>query len=191
MRDGQAVDRTNRAALLVLGMALASMGSYALVRGLGILGDSRAADSVADTLLALIPDPEWPWLPAVVGSLALLLAILSVRWAASQVKFPPRASPVTVETTDRGITQVRGSAFSHAVSTQLSRIPGTGDARVRIVSTPSGQRADIRLEIVDGADVSRIIESAEEALSRTSRLTGLDTVASSIRLVPVADQRVH
>ncbi|HVL51577.1 MAG TPA: hypothetical protein VM754_08780 [Actinomycetota bacterium] len=191
MRDGQAVDRTNRVALLVLGMVLAAVGSYALVRGLGILGEDPAADSVADTLLGLVPDPGWPWLPAVVGSLALLLAILAVLWAAAQVKFPPRASPVTVETTDRGITQVRGSALSHALSTQLARIPGTGDARVRIVSTPSGQRADIRLEIVDGADVPGIIDSAEEAMSRASRLTGLGTVASSIRLVPVADQRVH
>ncbi|MEX0791430.1 MAG: hypothetical protein WD178_11715 [Actinomycetota bacterium] len=191
MRDGQPVDRTNRFALLFLGLILATMGSYTLVRGLGILGDARAADSVSATLLGLIPDPGWRWLPAVVGSIALLLAILGLCWVAAQVKFQPGASTVTVDRTDRGITRVRGSALSHALSTQLARIPGTGDARVRIVSTPSGQRAEIHLEIVEGSDVPGIIESAQDALSRASRLTGLGKVASSIRLVPVADQRVH
>jgi len=191
MIHGQAVDRTNRVALLVLGLILTAVGSYALVRGLGVMGDGRAADSVAGTLLGLIPDPEWRWLPAMVGSLALLLAILGLRWVTAQVKFPPRTSTVTVEETDRGTTQVRGSAVSHAVSTQLARIPGTGDARVRITSTPSGRRADIRLEIIDRADVAGIIESAEAALSQASRLTGLGDVTASIRLVPVADRRVH
>lgn len=191
MKDGQAVDRANRAALLIFGLILAALGSYTLVRGLGVLGDGSAADSVSETLLALIPDPDWRWLPAVAGSIALLFVIIGLRWVAAQVKFPPKASVVTVEKTDRGTTQVRGSAVSHAVSTQLARIPGTGGARVRIFSTPSGQRADVHLEIVDGADASGIVDSAEETLSQATALAGLVNVRSSIRLVPIAKQRVQ
>lgn len=190
-KEGQAADPANRAALLLFGLILAAAGSYTLVRGLGILGVDRAADSVPETLLALFPDPGWPWLPAVVGSAALLLAIIGLFWFAAQFKVPPKASMVTVHRTDRGITRVRGSAVGHAASTQLARIPGTGGVRVRIFSTPSGQRADVRLEIVDGADVPEIIESAEDSLSRTIALAGLGNVRSSIRLIPVADQRVQ
>ncbi|CAN5808219.1 hypothetical protein BH23ACT12_BH23ACT12_24180 [soil metagenome] len=191
MRGGQAVDRANRLALLFLGLILAAIGSYTLLRGMGTLGNGSAADSVSDTLLGLIPGPRWRWLPAVVGSIALLLAILGLRWVAAQFKVPPKASAVTVERTDRGTTRVRGSAVSHAVATALAHLPGTAGAQVQIFKTPSGQRAHVRLEIVDGADVPGIIESAEQALSQATRLVGLGAVQPSIRLVPVANQRVQ
>lgn len=191
MTDEQAVDRVNRVALLALGLMLAALGFYTLVRGMGILGRGNAADSVSETLLAPFPNPGWPWLPAVVGSIALLLAIVAIYWVGAQFILPPKAHTLTVEKTDRGTTRIRGSAVGHAAAAQLARIPGTGGAKVRVFAAPSGQRADVRLEIVDGADVPGIIGSAEEALSRVTALAGLGNVRSSIRLVPVADKRVH
>lgn len=191
MTDERAVDRVNRLALAALGLMLAALGLYTLVRGMGILGRGDAADSVSETVLGLFPDPGRPWLPAVVGSSALLIAIAAIAWAGAQFILPPQAPTLSVERTERGTTRVRGSAVGHAAAAQLARIPGTGDAKVRVYAIPSGQSADVRLEIVDGANVPGIIESAEEALSEATALAGLGPVRSSIRLVPVADKRVQ
>lgn len=189
MRRTATVDRGNRFALFALGLVLTAAGCFGIVAGSELLGGRFAQESVTAVLGS--PTLDWRWLPAAVGSAGLLLTYLGLRWVRAQLHVPHSPTAMKVQSTERGTTHVRASAVGHTLSTLLARIPGTADVGVRLLANGSDSRANIRMEIEDDADVSGILKAASEVVSTASDLTGIDTVSTTIRLVPVKPQRVQ
>lgn len=188
---GSKADRNNRVVLVLIGLALFAAGAAGLALGTGLLGRGWAEASVAGTLIGNPLGANAFAVVAVVVTVGLALMYLGLLWLIAQLRIPSPANPVRVQSGQLGRTEVSHNAVEHAVSAKLERLPGTGNVRARLLEHGRQPRMLIRLEVIEDADPSRVLESAQTILPQTADLIGMDRLDTSIRLIPVPSQRVR
>lgn len=178
-------DRLNRSLLTLLGLLLAAAGGYGLARGLDAFGRRQARQPVlfpaVRNFVSDYKDIFWP----VAFVLALLLALLGLRWLISQLRSPGRLSEVdlTHPSPHGGHTSVRAPAAATALEEDLQTVDGVQGASVRLVGGRAEPRVDCRVDVVEDADLSRVRSGIEQdAFSRFRRALEIDDLQAHVRL---------
>ena len=127
-------DRTNRIALIVLGLLLLAAGGAGMAASTGVFG----ADFSRRTLFAnpassfFSQHGGWLW-PAIAGG-CLLLALACLWWILVLVASTDRAGDLTIPgATDQGTTILRPAAVTDALTREISAYHGVDAVKGRII----------------------------------------------------------
>jgi hypothetical protein len=177
--------RGNRLGLALVGIILFIGGSAAVARGAGLFGRAELGRHAVDAGARLLTVSETRyvdhagWLWSVVAALAVLVALLCLRWLVVQARVE-RAGLLQVEA-DRtyGATTVDTSALVDAVEQEIAGYPGVARVRGRL----SGDLASPELHLVIGLEEhaspprirQRVTDSALAHLRQALELDALPT----------------
>jgi len=126
-------DQVNRRILTILGLLLLIVGGLGMAYSLGAFGKDRAKEPVlTDDVRSFVADQQrWFW--PVVAAVAVLLALLCLRWLYFQLKPRPSMGDFTFGSgEDRGQTVVQSAAVERAVVSDLEAEPGVRKAGARL-----------------------------------------------------------
>ncbi len=177
------VDRFNRVALTILGLALIAAGALGLAAATDAVSWRSPghiyrdiADNAADRPLA--------WAAAAVA-FGLVLVALGLWWAWKQVA--PRAeggrlSTAVVDHTSRGRTTVEPTALARAAAADLNRVDGVTRARVRVVSLHPVPDLIAWLDLRIDADIAAVQAALEPPLGRVAHALGTPSIECDLRL---------
>jgi hypothetical protein len=147
------VDSVNRIILALLGTALLALAALGVARGLGRLGQAPPSQPLLDAERVLAGD--W-WVMPVVAVLALVLALLSLRWLVAQVT-RERLRHLEVDATrSGGDTWLRTAAIAEAVEREVQSHPGVAKARMTLEGRPSRHRHRLVVTLTDRADIPAV-----------------------------------
>ena len=185
-------DRTSRRILTAALVVVLVAASLALAAGSGAFGSSlEDKPIISQDLLDRVGRQErWIWLG--IGILALILALLALRWLGRMIIPEPASDDFHRSRTDDGETTIVGAdAVAAIVGSELAALPGVADATARLA--PDGATATAWVRLDDAArvdDLSR--EVTEHILPRLRRCLGRDELAIVVQVRPstIASRRV-
>lgn len=154
-------NRTNRAALTVLGLLLLAAGVVGLVLSLGGFGAERAASAV-------LPEPvrtfaaENPWFWWVAAALAVLVALLGLRWLLAQTRTDRIGGLDLTTDSDDGLTTVPAGAVADAVEAEAEAIRGVEGATAHLREHGGTTRLDLAVDLADHADLEQVRAGLED-----------------------------
>ncbi|MEV1048192.1 hypothetical protein [Streptomyces sp. NPDC049916] len=125
-------------------------------------------------LLARLRDNGW-WSPAVIGTLALALALL-VWWFAHQLVV---GTPRWVETRSTGV-RLRRRAWERALTTQVVAIDTVARARVRLVGRPI--RAAVIVTVEPEARPTEVLRGVARVIADARVSGGIPGLPADVRV---------
>lgn len=135
--------RTNRGALLLLGVLLTAAGLAGLLVGLGGFGAAARSQPVLPAdVRVFVADHGWIWL--VVVAAALLVALLSLAWLRTQMASERLRSLELERDRSRGTTTLAASAVESGCTHDLESRRGIDRASAALLGTDY----DYRLSLV-------------------------------------------
>lgn len=153
--------RTNRGALLLLGLLLLAAGVLGLLVGLGGFGALRRAKPVLDPSTTSFADGHW-WFWLAVAAAAVLTALLSLWWLRAQVA-TDRVRTIDLEPDrSRGATSLEVSALERACVQELESKRGIGGAGALTLGSGHEQQLVLRISL-DGREPLRAVDAEVES----------------------------
>jgi len=177
------VDRCNRVALAILGLALIVGGALGLSAATGAVSWRSPGDTYGD-IAAGAADHPLAW-TAAAAACGLALVVLGLWWAWRQVA--PRAdrgrlSTAVVAHTSRGRTTLEPAAMARAAAADLARVDGVTRARVRLVGLGPVPDLIAWLDLSVDADITAVQAGLEQPLSRVTHALGTTVIDCDLRL---------
>jgi hypothetical protein len=160
-------DRTSRAVLALLGLLLVTAGTAGVLAGTDVFGRDVDRRHLLDNPVAAFIGDNTVWFWPVVALVAVILAVLALRWLIALLSPAPRAAGIVVGG-DRssGRTVLRAGALGDALTTELETYRGVHAARVRVSGPPTDPALDITVRTTEDADLARLLHRIEtEALT--------------------------
>ncbi len=153
MRRG--TDRLNRALLSLLGLVLAGLGTFGLLRGAGVTG-GEGADLVVSPWLRREARERQVLLLTLLTALALLLIWLGLRWLLAQLPKDRPVGLVTLGPTEHATrVEVSAKAIAQALAGDVRALGGVTDAAARVTDDrPLTIHLDVELE--EGTDLNAV-----------------------------------
>ncbi len=151
---GAPADRLNRFLLALLGLLLLAGGVLALVRSFGGFGGRLTHAALITKGQTSFVDRNGGWLWTVVAIVAVVVALLALRWLLAQIG-SDRVGHLDLEPDPRsGATTLQSSALTSAVCEEIESYRGVRSARARLLH--SGQYPDLVIEVKldDRADIA-------------------------------------
>lgn len=183
----------NRTGLIILGLIALIIGLAVLAIGFGLTapiapGLEAGADlGPVDSVLALL----YSALIAVV--VALILAIIGLRWLSVQVPRKDFAKPFRMQADARtGLTTVNAEVIAEAVAADFESTDGVSDAQVILRGTARRPELLIHVDADERADIDAVIaDVAERAAGNASVALGapLSAVALEIGIARTHSRR--
>ena len=149
---GAPADRLNRVLLVLLGALLLAAGVLTLVRSFGGFGQVLAQDRLLEAQSRFVDRNGWVWI--VVAAVAVLVALLALRWLIAQLR-TDRVSSIELEPDmRRGATTLRASAVTTALCEEVESYRGVRSASARLLH--SNRHPDLTLTVTldDRADIA-------------------------------------
>ncbi|MBT2228000.1 alkaline shock response membrane anchor protein AmaP [Nonomuraea sp. NEAU-A123] len=137
--------RGNRWGLALTGIVLALLGGCALARGMGAFGRNAAGTAIADRPVRFFLVAYSPWIWWVVALVAVIVALLGLRWLFVQGRRDSRDS-LRMETGPGGVTDVTAKGMAAAVAADVATSPAVLDAGADLGG--SRDRLMVRLRLV-------------------------------------------
>jgi hypothetical protein len=168
-------DRTNRAALIVLGIIASGAGILGALASFGVFGASIQHRPLVNNPVSRYFGREGEWLWPVVAAAAGLIALACLYWLWVLLFSTDRTGDLRVPGDTRfGRTTLVASAVTHAVTDEVASYPGVVAASSRLIGDPDIPTLVITADLDESADlaaVRRRIETqaashAREALER-------------------------
>lgn len=180
----RAIDRLNRAVLLVLGMAVLVLGVYGLMRGYGAFGDEAARQPILLEPVRALVDRYfgWFWLAGLL--VALLVAYLGLLWLGAQLRPVPSVGEIRLERErSKGVAHVKSSAAEAALASDIESYPRVRSARAQFRSDGEAPEIEVRVELEDDADIPATQEQIEQhALARLRGALEVENIVARVRL---------
>jgi len=153
MRRG--TDRLNRTLLSIVGVLLAGLGTFGLLRGAGLLGGA-ADDPVVSPWLRAEGRQRQALLLSLLAAGAVLLIWLGLRWLFAQLPKDPPVGLVTLERTEHADrVDVSAKAIARALATDVQGLGGVTDATAKVIrERPLTIHLDVSLE--EGTDLTAV-----------------------------------
>ncbi|GAA3753245.1 hypothetical protein HDA32_004491 [Spinactinospora alkalitolerans] len=173
--------RGNRWGLAVLGLPFLACGAAALATGLGVFGAGLArATLLSDAAAGQL---QRPWVPYVAAAVAVLVALLALRWLIVQGRTDAVARLRMEPDPASGTTELSAGAARGVFEDEVGDYPGVRRARARM--TESSVRPHLRLDLTlnddaDAAAVWRRVRS--EALENLRTALELERLPAVIRM---------
>ena len=186
---GAPADRLNRVLVALFGLLLLTGGVLALVRSFGGFGRRLADDKLlTDRQTRFAQDNAWVWI--VVAVVAVLLALLALRWLLAQLR-SDRTGTLDLEPDPRkGATTLHPSAVTNAVCQEIESYRGVRSARARLLHDERHPDLVLDVDLDDRADVAATRSRIEtDAVAHTRTALGLGALPTRLTLTPTGERR--
>lgn len=143
--------RLNRCLLAIIGVTLVTGGGLAMAAGLGMLP--------ADPATALVPGTDLPptWVLYAVAGVAVLLALLCLRWLAAQLARKPRTHTWHLENDpDHGHTELAARIATTPFTADVTTYPGIHAAHADLTGPQGSPTLAVVVTTEHDADLSDI-----------------------------------
>lgn len=128
-------DKTNRTALVLLGLLLLVAGAGAMAVSVGLFGATRARQRLFANPVSRYVGAHGSWLWAAAAVVAVIVALLMVRWLATLLLSTDRAGDLEVRRKDdgpsRGTGTVKSAAVNNAVVAEIETYRGVESVKSR------------------------------------------------------------
>lgn len=181
--------RGNRWGLILLGLPLVAVGGYALARALGAYGAARAREPVLTPAVSgYVAANPWPgWLAAAV---AVVLALLGLRWLLAQSRRETRAG-LRLDDSPAGRTEIESSGIISAFEDDLTRHPAIVDAHADVTGTGAHPGVRVRMAVDDTTPLDTVLDHlGHRAIPRMREALEVEHLPAEVRLqtVPAASR---
>ncbi len=128
-------DKTNRSALTLLGLVLALAGAGAMALSVGLFGSAQARKPLFGNRVSTFIGEHGSWIWAAAAVVAVLLALVMVRWIATLLLSTDRAGDLAVRSDDdsRGKSLLKPGAVNKAVVAEIETYRGVTAAKSRTI----------------------------------------------------------
>ena len=176
------IDRLNRIVLWVVGAVLVAASVLGLLAQDGVLDLDEPSRIYTDVQREIDDRPEL-WWTIVIAACAVLL-VLGILWARRQLvrRGGTGISTTTLQRTRRGDLTVEPVAVARAVETDLTRIPGVVDSRVRLLELGDTTELRARLQLARHVDLDTVRDGIGSVLDRMKGAVGAKEVKARVRL---------
>jgi hypothetical protein len=170
----------NRLRLGLVGLVVFVGGGLALARGFGAFG-SRYAHAPLLTPTESSYAAHYTWFWPVVGAIAVVVALLALRWLALQFR-RDRVRSLTLERDRRsGATRLPASAATTAVEDDVSGYHGVRSAQAHLTRDPASPELALSVALDDRADLAEVRDRIEsEALPRFRQAIEVDSLPTRL-----------
>lgn len=125
-------DRTNRFALLLFGLLCLVAGAAAMALSVGLFGTAPAKKPLFDNKISTYVGRHGTWLWAAAAVLAVLVALLMIRWIATLLLSTDRSGDLEIRHDHHdGKSVLKPSALTNAVVAEIQGYRGVDSARAR------------------------------------------------------------
>lgn len=155
-------DRTNRFALLLLSVLLIAAGGFGGAAAFGLMGTSTEKRTLTDNPVWRYVGQHGDWVWAAAALLALLIALLAMRWLFTLLASTDRIGEIRIAgAADGGRTRLTGSALTDAVSTEIGTTAASAPPRPTWLATAARPNwvSTVLHDDADFAAVRRRIET--------------------------------
>lgn len=160
-------DSINRVVLLLIGLLLAGIGVYGLLRGAGAMGQGSSDGVVITAGISdfVARNSEWFW--PLVAAAGLVLAYLGWRWLLAQFPAPQHVHSFNLASKGPGSTRMRAGGAAQAWAKDAGKLGAVSSSRAWFQEGPAGPYAEMRLTVLDKGDLGAVRSHVEgEALDR-------------------------
>jgi hypothetical protein len=183
-------DRTNRAALALLGLLLLALGVSGLLLGAGVFGDRAAHRTLLDNSVSRFIGAHGSWLWPAAAAVMIVIALLAVRWLLTVLFSTARLADITVAGDhSAGRTTLTSTALGDALSGEIETYRGVHSARSHLEGDPTNPRLAVTVDTDRNADLAALRRHIEtDALAHARH--ALDLPDLPIRLdITITRQR--
>jgi hypothetical protein len=166
-------DRTNRFMALLLAVLLIAAGGIGAAAGYGAFGSLTEHGALTANRVGAFIGRNGDWLWPVAAVVALVVALLALRWLLTLLLSTDRSGDLAVAngSSVRGRTTLASGALTAAVSEEIRGYRGVDSARSRLVGDPEEPALVVNVSLEDTADLAllrRRIETGALAHARTA-----------------------
>jgi hypothetical protein len=158
-------DRTTRALLTLLGVALLAAGTAGILAGADVFGHHLGDRHLTDNPIARYPGDNHVWFWPVAALAGVLAALFALRWLIAVLTPRPRAGDITIGT-DRpaGSTLLDADALADAVTAEINSYRGIDTSRATVYGNPVDPRLAITVRSDDDADIAALRQRIEDGV---------------------------
>jgi hypothetical protein len=156
-------DRTTRALLTLLGVALLVAGVAGVLAGTDVIGNHLGDRHLTDNLIVRYLGDNSVWFWPVAALAGVLAALLALRWLIAVLTPRPRAGAIIIGT-DRspGLTTLDGGALADAVTAEINSYRGIDTSHAKVYGSPTDPRLTIAVRSDDDADLAALRQRIED-----------------------------
>jgi len=150
-------DRTNRVVLLVVAVIMVVGGGLLAALSWGAFGTARAQLNLTDNRIPGFVGRHGNWFWIVVAIIAVLVALLALRWLLAILASTDRVADLVVATDGPpGRTLVVADALTDAVADEVAGYRGVQAARARLIGHPSTPVLVVTATLEDGCPFGEV-----------------------------------
>ena len=183
----------NRTGLIILGLIALLIGLAVLAIGFGLTAPIAPALEAGADLGPVASVLALPYAAVIAVFVALILAVIGLRWLSAQVPRKDFAKPFRMQADARtGLTTVNAEVIAEAVAADLEATDGVSDAQVILRGTARSPELLIHVDADERADIDAVIaDVAERAAGNASIALGapLSAVALEIGIARTRSRR--
>ena len=183
----------NRTGLIILGLIALLIGLAVLAIGFGLTAPIAPALEAGADLGPVASVLALPYSALIAVVVALILAIIGLRWLSVQVPRKDFAKPFRMQADARtGLTTVNAEVIAEAVAADLESTDGVSDAQVILRGTARRPELLIHVDADERADIDAVIaDVTERAAGNASMALGapLSAVALEIGIARTRSRR--
>lgn len=181
--------RGNRWGLALVGLVLAAVGGGALAVGLEAFGAGAAGTPLgAGPEAAGLPSPGW--LPYAVAAVAVVVALLALRWLFVQGRVDRVRRLMVEPEAGAGRSELASGAAQGAVEEAVGALPGVRRARARLQGSERTPRLRLDVVVDDDADVAEVWSRVRgESLTDLRGALEVDRLPTVVRISMAAPKR--
>ena len=146
-------DRTNRSALILLGLLSLLAGAAAMAISVGALGSARAKRPLLQNKVSTYVGAHGSWIWAAAAVVAVFLALVMLRWVTTLLLSTDRSGDLDVQRDENGggSGSIRSAAVSQAMIAEVGVYRGVDSVKCRVLGDSDDPRLALTV-VVDQAD---------------------------------------
>ena len=189
------IDTVNRVLFVLLGVVFIAGGATALLAASGTLSDWIDEDTPGLPLLtgperSFVSASSWFW--PLVGVVAGVLALLSLRWLLAQAGTARLGSVSLAEDRSAGTTRILTGALTAAVVADVANVWGVADASARMFGAGQAPLLKLDVSLSETAQLPFVRERIETVVvPRARQAMSLPDLAVQVRLKVGGSARRH